>query len=128
MEAQEAVKAINAQFCEAFNRGDATAVASFYVEDAALLAPDQAAVRGKRAIEESFTEVIKEIGGTIRIEPVEVVAAGNIAYQWANYSTKGGKKSVTGKFVEIYNRQTDGSWKIRLTIYNNDTPLPGGSP
>jgi uncharacterized protein (TIGR02246 family) len=128
MEAREAVKGINAGFSEAFNRGDAAAVASFYLEDAALLAPDQPTIRGKRAIEDSFKEGIKEIGGKMRIEPVEIHAAGDMAYQWANYSTKGGKKSATGKFVEIYNRQTDGSWKIHLTIYNSDTPSSGGSP
>lgn len=127
MEAREAVNAINAEFSKAYNRGDAVAVSAIYVEDAVLLAPDQPTVRGKRAIEDSFREGIKEIGGKMRIEPVEIRAAGDVAYQWANYSTKGGKRSVTGKFVEIYNRQADGSWKIRLTIYNTDHPLSGGN-
>src|SRR5262245_1075663 len=84
MEAREAVNAINAEFSKAYNRGDAAAVSAIYVEDAALLAPDQPTVRGKRAIEDSFREGIKEIGGKMRIEPVEIRAAGDVAYQWAN--------------------------------------------
>jgi ketosteroid isomerase-like protein len=127
MEAREAVNGINAGFSEAYDRGDAGAISAFYGDDAALLAPDQPTVRGKRAIEDSFKEGIKELGGKISIEPVEVIAAGDMAYQWANYSVKGGKKSVTGKFVEVYNRQADGSWKIRLTIYNTDQPLSGSN-
>ncbi len=127
MEAREAVNGINAGFSEAYDRGDAAAVSAFYGDDAALLAPDQPTVRGKRDIEESFKEGIKELGGKIRIEPVEIVAVGDWAYQWANYTVKGGKKSVAGKFVEIYGRQKDGSWTIRLTIYNTDHPLSGGN-
>jgi ketosteroid isomerase-like protein len=127
MEAREAVNGINAGFSEAYDRGDAGAVSAFYGDEAALLAPDQPTVRGKRDIEESFKEGIKELGGKIRIEPVEIVAAGDWAYQWANYTVKGGKKSVAGKFVEIYSRQANGSWKIRLTIYNTDHPLAGGN-
>lgn len=127
MEAREAVDGINAEFTEAYNRGDAVAVSAFYVEESALMAPDQPTVRGKRAIEDSFKEAINELGGKIRIAPVEIVAAGDWAYQWANYSIKGGKRSVAGKFVEIYSRQADGSWKIRLTIYNTDHPLSGSN-
>jgi len=128
MEAQEAVKEINARFSEAFNRGNATAIASFYAQDAAVLAPNQPTIRGRKAVEESFEEAIREFGGKMRIEPVEIRAAGDLAYQWANYSTTGGKRSVVGKFVEIYDRQPDGSWKIRLTIHNSDAPMSGGSP
>lgn len=128
MEAQEAVQKINAEFKEAYDRGDAAAVAAAYAEDGAVLAPDEPTIRGKRAIEESFNWVIKDIGGRVSIETVEVAAAGSLAYQWANYALKGGARSIAGKFVEVYNRQADGSWKIRLTIYNSDAPLSGGSP
>lgn len=128
MEAKEAVHRINAEFKEAYDRGDAAAVAAAYAEDGAVLAPDEPTIRGKRAIEDSFNWVIKDIGGRVSIETVEVVAAGDVAYQWANYALKGGTRSVAGKFVEVYNRQADGSWKIRLTIYNSDAPLSGGSP
>jgi ketosteroid isomerase-like protein len=127
MEARQAIEKINAEFSEAYNRGDAAAVSAAYVEDGAVLAPDEPTVRGKRAIEGTFQEAIKGIGGRASIETVEVVAAGDMAYQWANYSLKAGKISVAGKFVEVYNRQADGSWKIRLTIFNTDHPLSGAN-
>ena len=65
---------------------------------------------------------LDEVGGSANIESVEIAGAGDLAYQWATYSLEGGEQSDTGKFVEIYNRQADGSWKIRLTIFNSDNP------
>ena len=38
---------------------------------------------------------------------------------------EGSTKPVAGKFVDIYKRGDDGAWKIRLTIYNMDEPVPG---
>ena len=122
MEARQAIEAINAEFLDAYNRGDAAAIAAGYVEDSAVLAPNQPTARGRQAIETLFKEMIEEIGGTGSFEIVEVADAGDLAYQWATYTLQGGKESDAGKFVEVYNRQADGSWKIRLSIFNSDNP------
>jgi ketosteroid isomerase-like protein len=29
-----------------------------------------------------------------------------------------------GKYLEIWKRQADGSWKVALDIFNSDLPLP----
>ncbi len=122
METREAIEKLNAEFVDAYNRGEIAEIATGYTEDSAVLAPNQPAVRGKQAIETLFKGMIEEIGGTASIESVEVADAGDLAYQWATYSLEGREQSDTGKFVEIYNRQPDGSWKIRLTIFNSDNP------
>ena len=31
----------------------------------------------------------------------------------------------TGKYITIYQRQSNGSWKIARDIWNSDQPLPG---
>ncbi len=122
METRLAIEKINAEFLDAYNRGDAAAIATGYIEDSAVLPPNQPTVRGRQAIETLFKEMIEEIGGTGSFEIVEVADAGDLAYQWANYSFEGGESSDAGKFVEVYNRQADGSWKIRLSIFNSDNP------
>ncbi len=122
METRQAIEEINAEFLDAYNRGDVAAIATGYTEDSAVLAPNQSTVRGRQAIETLFKGMIEEIGGTASIETVEMADAGDLAYQWATYSLEGGEQSDAGKFVEIYNRQADGSWKIRLTIFNSDNP------
>ncbi len=122
METRQAIEKMTAEFVDAYNRGDAAAIAAGYIEDCAVLAPNQPAVRGRQAIEALFKGIIEEIGGTHSIETVEMADAGDLAYQWATYSLGGGEVSDAGKFVEIYSRQADGSWKIRLSIYNSDNP------
>ncbi len=122
MEARQAIEKLLAEFIDAYNRGDAAALAAQYTEDCAVLAPNQPTVRGRQAIETLFKEMIEEFGGTGSIEIVEVVEAGNLAYQWSTYSLEGEKESDAGQLVEVFNRQADGSWKIRLTIFNSDNP------
>ncbi len=122
MEARQAIEAINAAFDDAYNRGDAAAIASDYIEDCAVLAPNQPTVRGRQAIEALFKGLIEEVGGTVSHEIVEVVDAGDMAYHWGTYSLESGEVSDVGKVVEIFNRQADGSWKIRLSIFNSDNP------
>jgi ketosteroid isomerase-like protein len=33
-----------------------------------------------------------------------------------------GTVKVKGKYIDVYQRQKDGSWKIVATCYNNDAP------
>ncbi len=122
METRQAIEKMSAEFVDAYNQGDIAALATSYTEDGAVLAPNQPSVRGKQAIETLFKGMIEEIGGTASIGIVEMADAGDLAYAWATYSLEGGEQSDAGKFVEIYNRQADGSWKIRLTIFNSDNP------
>ena len=51
-----------------------------------------------------------------------MIEAGDMAYHWGTYSLESGEVSDTGKVVEIFDRQADGSWKIRLSIFNSDHP------
>ncbi len=122
MDARQAIEAINAEFTDAYNRGDAAGTATGYAEDCAMLAPNQPTVLGRQAIETFFKGMIEEIGGTASFEIVEVVEAGDVAYQWTTYSLEGGKESDAGQLVEVFNRQADGSWKIHLSIFNSDNP------
>jgi ketosteroid isomerase-like protein len=51
---------------------------------------------------------------------MEFGAGGDLAYQVATYAFKDTMSPDQGKFVEIFRRQQDGSWKVYLTIYNSD--------
>ena len=122
MDIQNAIQQINAEFMEIYEQRDAAGIAAAYVENGAILAPNQHAHRGRLALEDFWRGFFSEIGGAASIKQVEIAGEGDLAYQWATYSLEGGTQSDAGKFVEIYKRQTDGSWKIRLTIFNSDNP------
>ena len=122
MEARQAIDELCATFLDAYNRGDAAALATGYTEDCAVMVPNQQTLHGKLGVEMFFKEMIKEFGGTASLENVEVVDAGNIAYQWATYTIETGDSSDVGQIIQIYNRQADGAWKLHREIFNSDNP------
>ncbi len=123
METRQEIEKNNAEFVDAINRGDAAAATTTgYAEDCAVLVPNQPTIRGRQAVEALFKGMIEEIGGTTSIKIVEVVDAGDFAYQWATYTLEAAEVSDAGQLVEVFNRQADGSWKIHLSMFNSDNP------
>jgi ketosteroid isomerase-like protein len=98
-----------------------------YAEDAIQMPPNQVAVQGKAAIlawDEAFPPF-----SNFQEKSLEVEGQGNMAYDRGTYSmtvTLAGKEPIEehGKYLTIWRKQADGSWKISRTIYNSDLPLP----
>jgi ketosteroid isomerase-like protein len=60
---------------------------------------------------------------------VEIGSDGNLAYHYGRVEVdvptkEGSTKRVAGKYVDIYRCGGDEIWKVHLTIYNMDEPLP----
>ena len=115
------------RFVEAFNRGDVAAVADFYTDDAKILPPNMEMVNGKQAIK-AFWESAKAMGvRSMNLETVEVGIDGDLAYErgisTVTIQPEGAQASTRrGKYLVILKRQTDGSWKLAVDIWNNDLP------
>jgi len=60
----------------------------------------------------------------------EIRLAGDWAVIWGTFeetieAKAGGEPiHVTGKWMEIHEKQSDGFWKIARSIWNRDAPLP----
>jgi len=117
------------KFVEAFDREDVVALADFYTEDAKVLPPNMEMVNGKQAIQ-AFWENARERGvRSINLETVEVGFDGDLAYErgvsTVNIQPEGAQATtVRGKYLVILKRQTDGSWKLAVDIWNSDLPQP----
>ena len=102
----------------------------YYAPDAILMPPNQAVIVGREAIA-AFFEGYPPFTD-LRFTPVEVDGAGDIAYVYGTYSlmmTLPGEEQPipdNGKYIEIWRRQGDGTWKLRLDIFNSDVTQPGG--
>ena len=68
----------------------------------------------------------------MQLNQVEVDGAGDIAYVYGTFSMILMLPDVeepvpdAGKYIEIWRRQADGSWKIVMDIFNSDLPVPEG--
>ena len=123
-EARSAIEAANAKFSEAFARGDIKALSSMYTSDAIAFPPDSEMVRGNEAIGE-YWKATRESGvRSAVLTTVEVSRSGDVAYEVGKVSLtiqSAGKEPVMAmaKYVVVWKRQTDGSWKLHRDIWNS---------
>jgi len=65
-----------------------------------------------------------------KVSKGEVATSGELGYLYGTYELSikdpnGGPPVYdTGKFVEIWKKQTDGKWRCIVDTYNSDVPLP----
>ncbi len=100
---------------------------SFYVDDAILLPPSSPMAIGKAAIREA-SAAIDSPGFSVSWKPmkVEVAQSGELGYAIGNLEgnyvdSEGNLVPVKGKYVEIWKKQTDGSWKVAVDMFSTDS-------
>ena len=109
--------------------GDVAAAVEFYTDDAKFLHPNMEMVSGKQAIKEFF-ETGKAMGlRRLDFETIEVGYDGNPAYERGatnmTIEPEGGQAMIAkGKYLVVMKRQSDGSWKVAIDIWNSDLPQP----
>jgi len=117
------VEALNTAWNDAFNSGDAAAVAALYHENAHLSPGNQKVLTGREEIQKLFQSFIDGGVHDHAIEIVDVHANGDIVYEISKWSAKGAEKDgkkpeFGGVLLNIFERQSDGSWQSRLHIWN----------
>src|SRR5947209_19989513 len=74
---EEAALQKNAEaFCEAFNKGDAKALAAFFTDDGDIIDQDGRQIKGRKAIEETYAKIFATTKGAklfIKITSLRVV-------------------------------------------------------
>ena len=109
---------------------NASATAALFEEDGIQLPPNAEMVRGKAEILKWTQAYIDKVGKVIELTetPVEVFGEGGLAYEIGTFVEKatppGGDTPISneGKYVVVFRRQDDGSWKYAAVIWNSDQP------
>lgn len=117
--------AVEAAWTQAYEAGDAAALASLYADDAVYLAPYSEAVRGRAAIQTRFAETLGTMTARqVTIHRTDAGGSGDLAYGIGNYSVEMGMMGAeapmtdSGKYITIAKRGADGTWKIYAHIWN----------
>jgi ketosteroid isomerase-like protein len=111
------------QYENAYNRGDAAALADLYAEDGLLLPPDRPMVRGRAAIERVWKSAM---GSGLKLSVVERGVGSDTGYLIGKFSFPGNTQA--GKFVVCVKRDNQGRWRIAADIWNNDAVPRGLQP
>ena len=108
---------------------DATKFASYYTADASFYVPGAPLVKGQAAIRDTFKQISSAPGFALEWHVMEskVGAAGDIAYTAGSYQLKTTGGGENGKYVTVWAKQADGSWKVTDDIFNSDAPPPAAA-
>ena len=124
VEDEEQLRTTSKAWEDAFNAGDAKALAAIYAPEAMLLPPNAEFVQGRESIEEFWAGFIEGVKGELEIQ--EVLVQGDLANLLGTYILDGDGKVVDrGKYVEIWKRGS-GQWGLYRDIWN--TSLPKSEP
>ncbi len=126
---RQAIEQANQQFLEALGRGDAAGCAAVYAENAKIFPSNSPMLTGRKAIQEFWQGAMDSglKGATLRV--VELEEHGDMVIEIGAYTLdlrpKGGPPAKDeGKYVVVWKRQSDGSWKLAVDIFNTNLPPP----
>jgi uncharacterized protein (TIGR02246 family) len=117
------------EYADAANTGDMERWISLWIDDAVQMPPGAPRRVGKEQIRRGMQPLF-DLFDTSRmsIHTEEVRILGDWAYSHGTYEfeltpKEGGEtKSYSGKFLEVLEKQVDGSWKIAIDCHNYDAP------
>lgn len=114
------IEATNRRMEEAFRRNDMSAVARFYADDATMFYSRGQKVHGREAIDRYWTGIKEPKDWKLQV--VEIGGDRETIYQVGKSTLTSGPVGKQGTyvcdFVLIWKRQTDGTYKIHVDIYN----------
>ena len=111
---------LNDAWAAAFNKGDASAVAAMYTEDAFVLPPGAEMVKGRAAIEAFWRQAAQQMDDA-KFTTVDVLALGPRAAREIGTVRLKSKsqppQEITAKYAVVW-RKVGGKWKLATDIWN----------
>lgn len=113
------------QFMQAINRGDAAAAAGFYADDAVIMPPDIDLIQGANGIKNFWAKVITVGGKFDTLTTAKVNVNNGTVDEVGRYFltiNRPGQDPMQekGKFVFVWKRQPDDTWKITTHMWNRN--------
>src|ERR1700733_10306382 len=105
--------------------------ASYFTDDGSGLYPGAPTVTGKDALKTAMAPILSDPNFSLTFSSTRTMASkgGDMAYSQGSYimvmTIPKIKKSVTdkGKFLFVYTKQPDGSWKAIADTFNSDATM-----
>jgi uncharacterized protein (TIGR02246 family) len=118
-------------FAAALRRGDATAAAAIYAEDATLLAPAADVVHGRAAIEQFWRTGVETGITEVTLLALDVQHSGDLAFEVGRYELcvapeSGAPVVDRGRYLIVHRVEADGRWRRAAEMFSSDTE--GGLP
>jgi ketosteroid isomerase-like protein len=110
---------------------DLEAFVAFYTDDASVLTPNAPIFTGKQPIKDGLKPMLSDPQFSLILTParVEVSKSGDLAFTQGPYKMtfsdfRGNKFEDEGKYLTVWRKLPDGTWKAVEDTMNSDLPLP----
>jgi ketosteroid isomerase-like protein len=119
-----AIGAFNTQYLKAINDGDIAALSRLTTDDHIMMMPNRPPVEGKGANDAINGRAFEQFRFAETWTPIETRVSGDLAYQRGTFTTTatpkagGAARTIAGKFLRIYRREADGSWRMVIDMFN----------
>jgi uncharacterized protein (TIGR02246 family) len=127
---RQAVAAASAQFQAAENAGAVDQMLALFADDLVIMGPNTPPMTGVDRIADTMAAFHAAFAVQVEYQGAEIVAFGDWAFDRGTYRStltpKAGGTPISeiGKYLWLYRREADGSWKQARVIWNSSDPLP----
>jgi uncharacterized protein (TIGR02246 family) len=102
---------------------DARGMAGLYTENATLLPPGQPAITGRPNIQGFWQGFFDAGASDAKLTSIQISGSGDLAYEIGEYSAmmpqpSGGTAPGTGKYLVVFERQQDGTLKMKADMFS----------
>ena len=124
---EAAIRAASAAWSQAATAKDLDKAVSFYAADALILPEKAPALRGNENIRKDWAPLLALPGSGLswQTSALQVARSGELAYETGAYNfvtndKKGKSTDYQGKYLVIWKKQSDGTWKVAVDTDNPD--------
>ena len=132
---EQLLRDLDAQWAKAAAAKDVEQTIGYYSDDAIVLPPNATSAATKEAIRNVWKDMFASPSLVISWQPtrVQVGKSGEMAWVRGTYEltmndASGKPIDDRGKYLEVWEKQTDGNWKCAADMWNSDLAASGPAP
>jgi ketosteroid isomerase-like protein len=121
-----AIMAFNERYLGAINAEDSATLSSLTTDGHMMIAPNRPPIVGKAANDAMNGRAFEQFTFDEAWNPTETVVSGDLAFQSGSYSVTatpragGDARTIKGTFLRIYQRQSNGEWRMTRDTFNSE--------
>ena len=132
---EQELRDLDAKWSAAAGAKDIDKTISYYAEDAIVMPPNAPSAKTRETIRTAWKEMLTTPGAAIRWKTaqVKVSKSGDMAYASGTYELtmndpRGNPINDRGKYLVVWEKQADGTWKCVADTWNSDIPTSAPAP
>jgi ketosteroid isomerase-like protein len=132
---EQLLRDLDARWAKAAATKDVEQIIAFYSDDAIVLPPNATTAATKEAVRNIWKDMFASPGLAITWKPtrVQLAKSGEMGWVSGTYEltmndTSGKPINDRGKYLEVWEKQTDGNWKCAADMWNSDVAASAPGP